>query len=594
MVRFAAGLFVLGAAALTLAGPPPLGPGTAPRAPDLLFFSEKVAVRIHHTCAGCHSDEETAGRYLLVPLDDLDRPSPAILLNNFQVAIGFLDPIVPERSPLLRKALGDLSHGGGAQYGSSMTREYQALSDFAYGATSRNVPPDAITEVRLRAKTGDTVQLDGTLSSDRDDDAITFQWRLIRKPEGSNTTLVTPHEEVAAIVPDLPGIYKVALRVHDKRLWSPPSVLTVTASGSGMAMPTRKPMAVKNTATPFHDRRLNGDRLRLIRRLYYDLMWRSPRLDEIRGWYDRSHEEMVEEMLASEEMWSVWYERQLFYFLLLDRFRPKEGKLPTIPRRLAKNEITVPRALAEIVRSQYFTDRNPGNDTFVTVVLEQCIGITVQERKQKRTLEAGKKMYDGYRTKVFREYGDSQADFVRIVFRQKTFFEHFLRRTYEELHGEPIDKSRLERDASRLQMDASAMPEILAEWLQATAYVEGAKLAREKSEIPYVRGLFVDTVGRLPTYEELRNVRNAFLGMGDPTPLRLVMGRVLMDSNEAQIPPSAIDADRFVQEQFVRLFARTPTENERETFVSGLKSDTAVTPQVILWTLISSPEYQTY
>ena len=72
------------------------------------------------------------------------------------------------------------------------------------------------------------------------------------------------------------------------------------------------------------------------------------------------------------------------------------------------------------------------------------------------------------------------------------------------------------------------------------------------------------------------------------------MGRVLMDSSEAQIPASAIDADRFVHEQFVRLFARTPTEKERETFVSGLKSDPAVTPQVILWTLISSPEYQTY
>ena len=143
-------------------------------------------------------------------------------------------------------------------------------------------------------------------------------------------------------------------------------------------------------------------------------------------------------------------------------------------------------------------------------------------------------------------------------------------------------------------MDAAAIPEILAEWLQAAEYVERAKQPREKPEVPYVRGLFVDTVGRLPTYQELRNVRNAFLGMGDPTPLRLVMGRVLMDSSEAQIPASAIDADRFVHEQFVRLFARTPTEIERETFVSGLKKDAAVTPQVILWTLISSPEYQTY
>jgi hypothetical protein len=49
-----------------------------------------------------------------------------------------------------------------------------------------------------------------------------------------------------------------------------------------------------------------------------------------------------------------------------------------------------------------------------------------------------------------------------------------------------------------------------------------------------------------------------------------------------------------VKEQFIRLLARPATLNELETFVAGLKGDAAVTPNLVLWTLISSPEYQTY
>ena len=51
---------------------------------------------------------------------------------------------------------------------------------------------------------------------------------------------------------------------------------------------------------------------------------------------------------------------------------------------------------------------------------------------------------------------------------------------------------------------------------------------------------------------------------------------------------------QFVLEQFVRLLARQPTDKELTTFVNALKTDPAVTPEVVLYTLISSPEYQSY
>ena len=45
---------------------------------------------------------------------------------------------------------------------------------------------------------------------------------------------------------------------------------------------------------------------------------------------------------------------------------------------------------------------------------------------------------------------------------------------------------------------------------------------------------------------------------------------------------------------FLRLFARPPSTRELATFVKALENDPDVTPRVVLWTLISSPEYQTY
>jgi hypothetical protein len=72
------------------------------------------------------------------------------------------------------------------------------------------------------------------------------------------------------------------------------------------------------------------------------------------------------------------------------------------------------------------------------------------------------------------------------------------------------------------------------------------------------------------------------------------MGRVLLESSQARIPGSALLVKQFVLEQFIRLFARQPTDKELTTFVNALKSDPAVTPRVVLYTLISSPEYQIY
>lgn len=104
--------------------------------------------------------------------------------------------------------------------------------------------PDTVTistlNVRPTANAGDdrhgvvgaTVTLDGTLSSDPDGDAVTYQWSLTTKPSDSTTTLRNPTTVTPSFVLDKPGTYTGQLIVNDGQLDSEPDTVTVTTQNS--------------------------------------------------------------------------------------------------------------------------------------------------------------------------------------------------------------------------------------------------------------------------------------------------------------------------------------------------------------------------
>ncbi len=81
-------------------------------------------------------------------------------------------------------------------------------------ASSANAAPVANPGGAQSVKTGDTVQLDGTASSDADGDALTYRWSLAT-PEGSRATLDKPDAAQPAFKPDVPGTYVASLIVND-------------------------------------------------------------------------------------------------------------------------------------------------------------------------------------------------------------------------------------------------------------------------------------------------------------------------------------------------------------------------------------------
>src|SRR5262249_31594761 len=152
---------------------------------------------------------------------------------------------------------------------------------------------------------------------------------------------------------------------------------------------------------------------RFLRAVWIDVTGRTPLPDEWKRSQGRPRRDVVAELVASPAAWDGFYEEELFYFLLVDNFRPSTEAIAALPKELAAKHVGVREALRQIVSSQFFNARNPGNDTFVTGVLEQLLGLTVQ--KETATLEAGKKMYDGAATPFLGKRGASQADLVRIV-----------------------------------------------------------------------------------------------------------------------------------------------------------------------------------
>lgn len=85
--------------------------------------------------------------------------------------------------------------------------------------------------------TGDTVILDGSGSSDIDNDPLTYSWAFTSVPAGSSAALSGAGTITASFVPDLAGDYVVRLIVNDGLADSLPDSVTVTANQRMVSVP---------------------------------------------------------------------------------------------------------------------------------------------------------------------------------------------------------------------------------------------------------------------------------------------------------------------------------------------------------------------
>lgn len=81
-----------------------------------------------------------------------------------------------------------------------------------------NAAPDPITKVDIaRVLVGETIIFDGSDSTDRNGDQLSYQWTLVDRPDGSKAVLQNATSAQARVVTDQPGVYAARLRVTDSR-----------------------------------------------------------------------------------------------------------------------------------------------------------------------------------------------------------------------------------------------------------------------------------------------------------------------------------------------------------------------------------------
>ena len=168
-----------------------------------------------------------------------------------------------------------------------------------------------------------------------------------------------------------------------------------------------------------------------LRALFLDLYGRPPFESERAVWLGQPRAQLVEEALSAPEVWRNWLEEQLYYFFLIDNFRPETERIAGLPDALAAGKLDVRTATHRIALTPSFDHRNPGADTFVTVVMEQLTGLRVQ--RNPRELEIGKGIYDGRPGLFLGRSGSTQADIVAIALQDARFAQTFVEREYRRL-----------------------------------------------------------------------------------------------------------------------------------------------------------------
>jgi hypothetical protein len=332
---------------------------------------------------------------------------------------------------------------------------------------------------------------------------------------------------------------------------------------------------------------------RHVRALYLDCLGRTPDEDEAELAAGASPSMLVRLLTRDPEFWEHWYEDELQYFLLVDNFRPADAAPGEgVVERLAGGRLNVFDAVRGLASGSAFHRANPGNDTFVSVVFEQLMGLVVQQNTAQ--LEAGKRMYDGKRSSLWGTVGDSQADVVAIACAQPAFAELMVERQHLRVVGLPASRRDISSWARRLEQDPKDFAELVGEWLLSPTYAERLRSLRLKTDRQFLRGLLVDLTGKLPDAETLSRSRTALAAVADGGPLRSVIARVVLGSQGAGLPERGeIEAHDLVDGLYARFLGRVPGVDEREEMII-LYQQCECDPETMARALVTHWEYQYY
>jgi len=134
--------------------------------------------------------------------------------------------------------------GGGGGGGGSTP---ETSNNGSTGGTS-NTAPVAKAGSDQNVRTGSTVTLEGSSSTDADSDSLSYSWQMIGEPSGSTATLSSSSAVKPTFTADVDGTYVLSLVVNDGTTDSAADTVTITAT-TGNAAPVANAGPDQNVST---------------------------------------------------------------------------------------------------------------------------------------------------------------------------------------------------------------------------------------------------------------------------------------------------------------------------------------------------------
>jgi hypothetical protein len=531
-----------------------------PPPPDLGFYATRVAPWVDATCASCH---RTGGGGFRLGTPAEGEAKGARRAREMAAVARFLDREAPWRSRLVRKVLPEdkdgLPHAGGVLL-SPDDEAYDDLLDFASGATTSNLPPEPEPGRDRRAKPGQEVVLDGSLSYDRDEDRLRFRWELFVRPPGSAAGLVADREPIARLVPDVGGTYVVRLRVSDGKVWSAPRPVVLEALDRvGPEAPD--PVAASGLEA------VSAADLRRVRAVHGAVLGRPPTPPETLAAATKDASTLAATLLSTVEAGRAWLEDEALRLGLVGDFAPASEAAASLPLRLAAGTTSPAEAEATLLRDPAFLAAHAGVPALADALGALVLGRALSPAEREAVLAAGK-----------------PAAAVEAVLSKEEARVAALRRFAARYLGSEtaasVPASRAAEGTTALALSFVASP----------AFSAAAPTA--PGDAAFVRAVFADLLGRRPSASELAALVRAAAVIPGSSAGRAAIVAVLLDSGEVALPLGVqIQApDAWVADRFLRYLGRPPTAAEGAAHRRAL-ADPDGGPAVVVRALLTSREY---
>lgn len=199
-------------------------------------FNNNISSIVDSKCIACHVSGGLAGQSGLVFTTSTTANFQALNRNVLEAFVAANGSAI-----VLSKVTGGSDHPGGVQL-TVDSSDYANLSNFiglfniasATDNSPENSAPIANAGADQTVTGGAQVTLDGSASSDADNDNLTYLWRFSSRPNNSDATLSGATSSSPTFTADQIGSYVVSLTVNDGTVNSQSDTVTITAANNNI------------------------------------------------------------------------------------------------------------------------------------------------------------------------------------------------------------------------------------------------------------------------------------------------------------------------------------------------------------------------